>query len=129
MNLDFVKFSIKNSVRKTELVTDFVVSDVKDIMVKGKSFYAFWDEDNNIWSMDEMRLTNAIDKMGLEECNIQREKIMKFLQLKSRCSQQVAFSIENQTITKHKKVLTGGNLSLVGLGCFFDFLCAIVLHV
>ena len=75
MNLDFVKFSIKNSVRKTELVTDFVVSDVKDIMVKGKSFYAFWDEDSNIWSMDEMRLTNIIDKLGLEEYNSQREKI------------------------------------------------------
>ena len=77
MNLDFVKFSIKCSTRKAELVTDFVVSDVKDIMVKGKSFYAFWDEENSVWSMDEMRLTNVIDKMGLEECNIQREKMLE----------------------------------------------------
>lgn len=36
--------------------------NMKDIMVRGKSFYAIWDEENNMWSTNELLVSHIIDK-------------------------------------------------------------------
>jgi len=36
-----------------EIYPDFKVGRSKDLMVRGRSFYAIWDDDRNIWSTDE----------------------------------------------------------------------------
>jgi len=44
-----------------QVYPDWQVDSSKDLMVQGKSFYAFWDENNSIWSRDEFRLRQLID--------------------------------------------------------------------
>ena len=50
--MDFVE--IKNKYNKTtgttEFYPNFKVTECKDLMVRGKSFYAIWDEQVKMWS-------------------------------------------------------------------------------
>lgn len=60
--MDF--FKIKQKVLKNgtiEIYPDFVVGHSKDLMVRGRSFYAVWDEANNIWSTDEYDVARLVD--------------------------------------------------------------------
>lgn len=52
--------SIKNGA--VEIYPDFKVCRSKDIMVRGKSFYAIWDEESQQWSTDEYEVARIIDK-------------------------------------------------------------------
>lgn len=49
----------KNSV--IELFPDFKVCRSKDLMVRGRSFYAIWDEDQGMWSTDEYDVQRLVD--------------------------------------------------------------------
>lgn len=44
-----------------EVYPDFRVCRSKDLMIRGKSFYAIWDSDNNIWSTDEYDVQHLVD--------------------------------------------------------------------
>jgi hypothetical protein len=60
--LDFYKILMKVKKDGTvQVYPDWQVDSSKDLMVQGKSFYAFWDENNAIWSRDEFRLRQLID--------------------------------------------------------------------
>jgi energy-coupling factor transporter ATP-binding protein EcfA2 len=60
--LDFYKILMKVKKDGTvQVYPDWQVDSSKDLMVQGKSFYAFWDENNSIWSRDEFRLRQLID--------------------------------------------------------------------
>jgi hypothetical protein len=64
MELDFcqVKQSpVKNDV--IEVGPDFKVMRSKDLMVRGKSFYAVWDEETGLWSPDEYDVPRLVDDM------------------------------------------------------------------
>lgn len=61
--MDFYKIkerSAKNGV--IEVYPDFKVCRSKDLMVRGKSFYAIWDEARNLWSTDEYDVQRLIDE-------------------------------------------------------------------
>lgn len=60
--MDFVKIC-KRSVGKnrSELYPKFVIGNSKDLMIKGKDFYAFWDEAHKQWSTNVSDLNAAID--------------------------------------------------------------------
>lgn len=45
-----------------ELFPDFRVGRSTDLMVRGKSFYAVWDEKANLWSTDEYDVQRLIDE-------------------------------------------------------------------
>lgn len=45
-----------------EIFADFTVGRSKDLMVRGKSFYAIWDEKNNQWSTDEYDVQRLVDE-------------------------------------------------------------------
>lgn len=65
--MDF--FRIKERVGKggvTEVYPDFRVTRSKDLMVRGRSFYAIWDEEAGLWSTDEYDVQRLVDKK-LEE--------------------------------------------------------------
>lgn len=47
---------------KVEVYPAFSIEKDTDLMVKGKNFYAVWDEKNHIWSMDEYRLREMVDE-------------------------------------------------------------------
>ena len=52
--MDFYKFRTKeNKNGTTELYPGFVVGRSTDLMVRGGSFYAVWDEKAGLWSPDE----------------------------------------------------------------------------
>lgn len=72
--MDFFKIREKN-VRKNvcEIYPDFCVGKTKDLMVRGKSFYAIWDEEKNLWSTDEYDVQRLVDK-ELEEYYKKRSK-------------------------------------------------------
>lgn len=61
--MDFFKIkerSAKNGV--VEVYPDFIVCRSKDLMIRGKSFYAIWDEAAGLWSTDEYDVQRLVDK-------------------------------------------------------------------
>lgn len=46
----------------TEVYPDFVVGRSKDLMVRGRSFYAIWDESTGLWSTDEYEVQRIVDE-------------------------------------------------------------------
>lgn len=40
---------------------DFVVQNSKDLLIKGRAFYALWDEDKGLWSREEMDVARVVD--------------------------------------------------------------------
>lgn len=68
--LDFVEVCEQRDNRKREskpiIYPEFVVGRQNDLMVRGKSFYAIWDEEAGFWSTQEADAARLIDKMILE---------------------------------------------------------------
>ena len=61
--MDF--FQIKERSLKrgfVEVYPDFLVGRSKDLMIRGKAFYAVWDEKRNIWSTDEYTVAEMVDQ-------------------------------------------------------------------
>lgn len=44
-----------------EIFPDFTVGRSKDLMVRGRSFYAIWDEERRLWSTDEYDVQRIVD--------------------------------------------------------------------
>ena len=60
--MDFYKIqerSMKNGV--IEVYPDFIVRRSNDLMVRGKAFYAIWDEEARLWSEDEYDVARLMD--------------------------------------------------------------------
>lgn len=61
--MDFYKICVKENKNGTlQIYPDFVVGRSKDLMVRGRSFYAIWDEEKNLWSVDEYDVQRLVDK-------------------------------------------------------------------
>ena len=45
-----------------EIYPDFKVRKSKDLMIRGSAFYAMWDEEAGLWTTDEERAVELIDK-------------------------------------------------------------------
>lgn len=72
-HMDFYQIkerSTKNGI--IEVYPDFKVCRSKDLMVRGKSFYAIWDDELQMWATDEYDVQRLVDKELLEY----REKIL-----------------------------------------------------
>jgi phage/plasmid-associated DNA primase len=52
-----------------ELFPDFRVGRFKDLMVRGRAFYAIWDEEAGLWSTDEYDVQRLVDKMLNDEAD------------------------------------------------------------
>lgn len=60
--MDFFKIVERSSKRGTiEIFPDFIVGHHNDIMIRGKSFYAIFDEDTGLWSTDESDVQRLVD--------------------------------------------------------------------
>lgn len=62
--LDFMTISIKRNKRTgtTEISPKFIMMKSKDLMIKGRDFYAIWDETQHLWSTDEYDAVQLIDR-------------------------------------------------------------------
>lgn len=61
--MDFIK--IKERMKQNGVIQvypDFIIGRVKDLMVRGQSFYAIWDETKHLWSVDEYDVQRLVDK-------------------------------------------------------------------
>ena len=59
--MDFYKLRTKRSKEGLLVYPDFVVQSSRDLLIKGRSFYAVWDEDRGLWSRDEMDVARLVD--------------------------------------------------------------------
>lgn len=61
--MDFVQIK-ERSLKKDsiELYPEFLVRKSRDLMVRGKSFYAIWDEEKGMWSTDEYDVQRIVDE-------------------------------------------------------------------
>ena len=60
--MDFLRIkerSSKNGV--VEVYPDFLVRRSEDLMIRGKQFYAIWDETKGLWSTDEFDVQRLVD--------------------------------------------------------------------
>lgn len=62
--MDFytVQVDVDEKKNKTTLTPSFIVGRSKDLMVRGRSFYAIWDEEAGMWSTDEYDVGRLIDQ-------------------------------------------------------------------
>lgn len=62
--MDFFTFRTKENQKggTTELYPGFKVGRSTDLMVRGGSFYAIWDEKEGLWSTDEYRVAELVDQ-------------------------------------------------------------------
>ena len=64
--LDFVTVALTKTRDGTVVRPEFITykgdGEVKDIMVKGGDFYAFWDENKTMWNRNEHDAYREIDK-------------------------------------------------------------------
>lgn len=61
MDLDFYQLRTKRTKEGLLVYPDFIVQNSKDLLVKGRSFYAVWDEEKGVWSRDEMDVARKVD--------------------------------------------------------------------
>ena len=60
--MDFFQIKQKNTRNGFDVYPDFNATRSKDIMVRGKAFYAIWDEETGLWSTDEYDVARLVDK-------------------------------------------------------------------
>lgn len=63
--MDFIRMAVKEPTKEgkpVEVRPDFVVGRSKDLMVRGKAFYAIWDEERGLWSTDEYDVQRLVDQ-------------------------------------------------------------------
>lgn len=59
--MDFYQIKEKPLKNGIEIYPDFNVGRSKDLMVRGRSFYAIWDEEKGLWSTDEYDVQRLVD--------------------------------------------------------------------
>ena len=59
--MDFFKITEKYKRNTLQICPSFIVNEYKDLMVRGKSFYAIWDESKGLWSTKEVSLVHLVD--------------------------------------------------------------------
>lgn len=61
--MDFYQIRERSTKRgETEIYPEFVVRSSQDFMVRGKSFYAIWNEEKGLWSTDEFDVQRIVDQ-------------------------------------------------------------------
>lgn len=64
--LDFVSIKYKKIKGTMIVYPEFKVKRSKDLMIRGRSFYAIWNEETNFWTTDEYEVQRLVDKMTFE---------------------------------------------------------------
>lgn len=81
-----------------EVYPDFIVTRSKDLMVRGRSFYAIWDSERNIWSTDEFDVQRLVDK--------ELEAYAKALEAKHiKCSVRYLSSFGSQSWSQYRQYI------------------------
>lgn len=60
--MDFYTLRTRRTKEGVYCYPDFVVHASKDLLIKGRSFYAVWDEERGLWSRNEMDVARIVDE-------------------------------------------------------------------
>lgn len=61
--MDFFRICVRETKKGApEIYPDFIVGRSQDLMVRGRSFYAVWDEEAGLWSTDEYDVQRIVDR-------------------------------------------------------------------
>lgn len=60
--MDFYRIRTKRAKEGLYVYPDFVVQSSRDLLVKGRSFYAVWNEKRGLWSRNEMDVARMVDE-------------------------------------------------------------------
>lgn len=60
--MDFFQICAKENKGVVEIYPDFVVGRSKDLMVRGRTFYAIWNPEAGLWSTDEYDVQRLVDR-------------------------------------------------------------------
>ncbi|MET0785860.1 MAG: DUF5906 domain-containing protein, partial [Paenisporosarcina sp.] len=60
--MDFYKIRTKETKGIPQAYPDWIVDTYDDLMVRGGSFYAVWDETNGMWSTNEFNVRSLVDE-------------------------------------------------------------------
>lgn len=73
--LDFMSLErrIVSKDRKVYYRPTFLIKKSSDLMIRGHAFYAIWDEENGLWSTDQFRAIDMIDKETLRLSALEEE--------------------------------------------------------
>lgn len=52
----------KKEIASIDIYPDFIVGRSKDLMIRGKSVYAVWDQEKGLWSQDEYDVQRMVDE-------------------------------------------------------------------
>ena len=91
--------SAKNGV--IEVYPDFRVCRSKDIMIRGKSFYAIWDAEKQMWSTDEYDVQRIVDNDLMEYKNNVCKRTDGAVQLKLMSDFSSRSWVEFKNYTNH----------------------------
>ncbi len=71
--MDFFRVATRETKEGIEVFPDFTVGRSKDLMVRGRAFYAIWDEDRQLWSTDEYDVQRLVDRALWEYASKQKD--------------------------------------------------------
>ena len=61
--MDFVTAKVKMTSNKQNIIyASYSLGYIKDVMIKGQSFYAVWDENSKIWRTKQQELVRMIER-------------------------------------------------------------------
>lgn len=72
--LDFVEIATRTKKDIVECYPVFLVRDSKDLMIRGHSFYAIWDDETQLWTKDGFRAIGMIDDLVRKAANEYQSK-------------------------------------------------------
>lgn len=67
--MDFYQIRERATKNGTVIFPDFIIRPSKDLMVRGGSFYAVWDETAGLWTTDEFAVQRLVDAELWEHAN------------------------------------------------------------
>ena len=67
MKLDFIMIGTTKKKGYIEVYPKFIVGKVQDIMIKGRDFYAIWNDETKFWSKEFFEAVRIIDEY-IDEC-------------------------------------------------------------
>ena len=74
--LDFLMISSRSTKRGViEVYPKFIIKRSNDLMIRGKDFYAIWDEERGLWSTDEQDVIRLVDQELKRYADEQRQHV------------------------------------------------------
>lgn len=59
--MDFFRIETKTKNSSICVYPEFIIGKTRDLMIRGHSFYAIWDEESGLWSTDESDVQRIVD--------------------------------------------------------------------